>query len=193
MITSFLICILIAYGFVLISVRGRIFEDIRAAVKTYVNNFEKYMYPSLDDISELLLNNSNEIESNMLDLHGRIVEKINACQQSQLPELMEMLKNLKQKVQINLIKKRNSKSNRLFKWLINKFEVFINCPMCQGFWIGIVLACLLAYNPIVLFNQQIIIVNSLNFVALFLWGCLCAGTTWAIDQIVEYFSNNQNN
>lgn len=193
MLISFLICTLITYGFVLIAVRGRIFEDVRTAIKTHLNNFERYMYPTMDDISELLLKNSNEIENNLLDLHSRIIEKINTCQPNQLAELMEMLKNLKQKVQTNIMRKRATGKNRLYKWLLNKIDIFINCPMCQGFWIGIALACVLAYNPIILFNQQIVIVNSLNLLALFLWGCLSSGTTWAIDQIVEYFSNNQNN
>lgn len=192
MIISFLISILITYGFVLIAVRGRIFEEVRTAIKTKLDKLEKYMYPSLDTISELLLQNSNEICTTQHELHARIIGKINNSNQSNLPELLDLLKDLKQKIQTNIIKKRNTLLNRLHKWALVKLDIFVNCPMCQGFWIGIALACILAYNPIFLFNQQIVIVNSLNPLGLFLWGCLTSGTTWAIDQFIEYFSNNQN-
>ncbi len=103
-----------------------------------------------------------------------------------------MLKDLKLKIQTDLIKRRNTRFYKIYLWILKKIDVFINCPMCQGFWVGIALACLLAYCPVVLFNQQIVIVTALNPVVLFLWGCLTAGTTWAIDQFIEYFSNNQN-
>jgi hypothetical protein len=146
----------------------------------------------LDTINELLLSNSSQISDTHLNLHSKIVDSINKSQDTHFPELVEMLKDLKLKIQTDLIKRRNTRFYKIYLWILKKIDVFINCPMCQGFWVGIALACLLAYCPVVLFNQQIVIVTALNPVVLFLWGCLTAGTTWAIDQFIEYFSNNQN-
>lgn len=192
MIISFLISILIPYGFVLIVVRAKITEFLRTTIKSHIETVEKYLFPSQETITELLVGNSSQISEIHLNLHAKIIDRINKTQDTYFPELTEMLKDLKQKIQTDLIRKRNTKINKIYLFLIKKFDELINCPMCLGFWVGICLACILAYNPIILFNQQIIIISSLNPLTLFLWGCLTSGTTWAIDQFIEYFSNNQN-
>lgn len=182
-----LLSLLIIYGFVLIVTRGSIFEGPRGFFNTFVQNQEKYFYPLKEDVIQLLNNDSVDIDLKYLENY---IKLLSIPDDKDFPELMQ---TLLQKCQTQIIEKRRKNiPRRLFVWILKKLNKLVNCQMCLGFWAGISLALVTIYNPIVLFTLTIQIMTGLNALALFAFGLLSAGSTWAIDQFIEYFSNNQN-
>jgi len=62
----------------------------------------------------------------------------------------------------------------IIKGLMEKFIALINCPMCTGFWVGVVVGCF--FGPFAAWN---FIFN----------GGLYSGTTWIIYSFVQFLGN----
>lgn len=153
----------------------------------YVQNKEKYFYPLKEDVILLLNDKSTEIDSKLLENYSKLLLI------SEDKDFSELMNTLIIKCQTQLIEKRKSDIlKKVILFILKKLNKLVNCQMCLGFWAGVALAILCVYNPIVIFGETLQIVTSLNILAIFIFGLIAAGTTWALDQIVEYFSNNQN-
>lgn len=185
---AIIISILICYGFVLIITRGSIFEGPRDYINDLKVKYENWFFIDRSTAIELLSQESTDIDAKFIELYKKIQL---ALDNPEYPKLFEELIN---KIHENIIFNR-SKNYILKKWMcfypLKCFNKLINCQMCLGFWSGIALAVFTIFNPIALFGNTIQIVSNLNYISIVLFGLLISGTTWAIDQIVEFFSNNQ--
>jgi hypothetical protein len=188
---TLLIAILIVYGFVLIAVRGTIFSTHRTAFFVFVNKCEKWFKPEKYEIVELLATDSYEIDNNFKELHQKIVLSIN---NSNNDELLKLLDDLILKITTHVENKRKTrKLKRISLFILKTIEKLWQCPMCLGFWIGVIICILTLLLNISILGSSLTIITCSGLpaiVSIFLMACLFSGTTWAIDQIVEYYSEN---
>lgn len=187
-----LIAILIVYGFVLITVRGTILNIPRTAFFKLVANAEKWFSPTPEDITEMLIVGSNEIDKNYLEIYQRILTKLQESP-DKVQEVAPLIRDLTNKIREHITKKRNKniiKKTALF--ILQTIEKLWKCPMCLGFWVGLALCVLTMYVPISMFGISLVILSGgfglTSVVSAFLLACMFAGTTWGIDQIIEFFS-----
>ena len=180
-----IISLLIVYGCTLIITRGSIFEEPRVWFNDLVVKYTNWFFPNTETVVHLLVEQSPEIDQKHIDIHSKLIAFADS------PEYQSMASDLVRKIQTSIIEKRNKHtSKKISLFILKKINKFINCQMCMGFWNGILLAILTIYYPIIIFTYHIQIVTSFDFVFIFTWGLIASGSTWAIDQIVEYFSNN---
>jgi hypothetical protein len=176
------------YGFVLIITRGSIFQKPREIINDLFVKNEKWFFIDRETAIEMLSQESPDIDKKYIDLYKKILPAVES------PEYPTLFNDLISKIHENIISKRNK--SYLFKkifsfWLLKLLNKLLNCQMCLGFWAGISVAIITIFYPIVLFGISIQVVTNFNYLSIFTFGLISAGSVWAIDQIVEYFSNNQ--
>jgi hypothetical protein len=183
-----LVILLICYGFVLIITRGSIFQGPREFINDKFVKSEKWFFIDRNTAIELLAEESVDIDKKYIDLYKKILPAV------ENPEYPNLFNDLINKIHENIINRRNKNYflKKIFTfWLLKLINKLINCQMCLGFWAGILISVITIYYPIVLFGSNIQVVINFNYLSIFVFGLISSGTVWAIDQIVEYFSNNQ--
>lgn len=184
---------LIIYGFVLIVVRGSIFHGPRTAFFTFVANYEKQFTVEKEQVLDMLLSGSQELDISHKNLFDRLqIQIINTQIPEDIEKLTKLTEELIEKIRSKIEIKRNSiVYKKVFLWTLLKLQKLVQCSMCLGFWAGIVFSVLTLFYPIVLFGVIIQPVDVGNPLYVFCYGLLTAGVTWAIDQFVDFFSEGR--
>jgi hypothetical protein len=188
-----LLSILIVYGITLIIVQGKIFNNTKIQLSKFITYIESYYNPQPIDIANMVINNHKYISEQHLTLYNNILLQFNDVKNKpKQEELGNLLESLREKIRISILEQRKFKILfKCFSYILNKTQELINCMMCTGFWVGIVLSIITLNFNISICGSLLNLVTTQGYFSIcltvFLLGGLYSGTTWAINSMVDFF------
>lgn len=188
-----ILSILIVYGITLIIVQGKIFNNFKIQLSKLIIYLESYYNPQPSDIAMMVSNNHKYISEQHINLFVNISAQMNDIKNKpKIEEIGNLLESLLEKIKIGILEQR--KYIFIFKimvYLLNKFQELINCMMCTGFWMGILLSIITLNFNISICGSLLNLVTTQGDLSIgitvFLLGVLFSGTTWAINSIIDFF------
>lgn len=193
-ILSLLTSILIVYGLSLIIVQGKIFLNYKTLIVLYSDKIDKYLNPNDVAIGEMINNDNNILDLKLKNLYKELFEKYQITHDDQI---LQLLTEIKDKLKVLYV--QNLKNNYKFKYyfytflknILDKFSSLINCMMCTGFWVGVILSISSILFNISIFGSSLHIISSIDTVSIIIsciyMGGLYSGTSWIINAIVDFF------
>jgi hypothetical protein len=180
------ICILIVYGITLILVQGKIFEPAKIKLSLLINWLENKLDPSDDMVANWI--NDEKLGDNHQKLWNESLKRLELSTEETFKEAQKF-----NKIIFEDIRKEISSNSNLLKalyWALNKVQLLLQCMMCTGFWVGVIVCLASLSGGISIFGISLHIVTAVGYNILpttFFMACLFSGTTWVIHTLVDFF------
>jgi hypothetical protein len=193
---SLLIPILIVYGITLIIVQSHIFEGVRHWFSEKAFKANVSLKTDTTDMATLFVDRNSVLLPSELTTYDTLIADIQKFSSTD-PEFTEATTKIQllfevTQLRLNLVKKISTWTHPVYL----KFHKLVNCMMCVSFWVGMGLALISQFFPLVICSTPIVIIDGtgtlLTFaISVLLVSFLFSGTTWAINAIVDYFDEQK--
>lgn len=182
----FLISVLIVYGITLILVQGKIFEPTKIKLGKFVHSLGKKVDPSDDDIRERLAMGT-DVSTESIVTWNKALKILGDSPSKDTESAVIKVMNDIIKIEQGGITTKYGWQKLLYRFLC-KLQELLQCMMCTGFWVGLLLCLVTSIFSISIFGIPLQIVTSAGYnvlVTMFLMACLFSGTTWIINSVVD--------
>jgi hypothetical protein len=182
-----IIGILIVYGLTLILVQGKIFEPLKIKLALFIDSLDAKLNGSDEYIAELI--SQRKLDTYQLvnwDATIKNLEEANSNDPEEFKIFQDANKQMFEIIRKDIISK-NKKLKTLYIFLY-KVQELLQCMMCTGFWVGVILCVATLGGGISIVGIPLHIVTASGYNVLptiFFMACLFSGTTWAIHCLVD--------
>lgn len=193
---NLIIAILIVYGITLLIVQGKIFNGIKIKLSNFVQYFENYLYPNEISLAQFINSNSSLIDEKYIKIYKELFPKLQTNDETVLNLFSELQNKIVENIKTNFKKSKWYYPYLVSFKILNFFQSMIQCMMCTGFWVGMIITLWSSFCTIQLFGNNFTILtytsDSFAFISyLLLLSGLFSGTTWIINIIVSYFEKGE--